>query len=129
MSTNYNLILQELNEPLIDERELPSLPYNDNTVEKVKIETLYRYLIRAVRLKQRISSLIYGYYLGQLVMTGTVNRKAVRKIVSDHYYFASIRLYYIFENIPQQIYATKILTLAMVKKLKQEEFSQLVLEL
>ena len=94
-----------------------------------KLSVTYSSLKRAVRLKQRIPSLVYAYFLGQLIESTESSKREIKRVVSEHYYIIAIRTYYLFEFNPQHIYNTKLMTIMNVRKLKQEEFKQLVIEL
>ena len=98
-------------------------------IQKVKVQRTFTYLTRALRLKQRISSLFYAYYLGQIIVKGEITKKEVRKIISEHYYIIAIRTFYIFEFNPSQIYCTRETSVGMIRKLGQKEFKKLTLKL
>ncbi|EXX54357.1 hypothetical protein GLOIN_2v1487088 [Rhizophagus irregularis DAOM 181602=DAOM 197198] len=97
--------------------------------DKTKIHVTYRYLLRAQRLKQRIPALVFAYFLGQLIEQKELTKKQVRQIVSEHYYWISVHVYYIFETNPIQIYCTINTTVNLIRSLKQNEIKQLVLEI
>jgi hypothetical protein len=103
-------------------------PYSEEMDYRTKINLTYECLVRALRLKQRISSLIFAYFLGQLIEKREMSKRTVKQIISEHYYIVAVRTYYIFEVNPVQIYATKETTINMIRKLKQKEFKQLVIE-
>lgn len=126
--SNYNIILQDLFERR-NTQEMQPPPYTAEMDITSKIEVTYNCLLRAQRLKQRISSLTFAYYLGQLMENRKISKRSCKLIVTDHFYIAAIRVYYIFELNPVQIFATKVTTLSMVRKLKQHEFRKLTLEL
>src|SRR5215469_4047014 len=125
----YDIILQDLisNEENNYTMQVP--PYNEEMSERNKIEITYNCLLRAQRLKQRISTLVFAYYLGQLIEKREVSRRTCKQIITDHFYMIAVRSYYIFEMDPSQIYATKMITTAMIRKLKQHEFKKLTLEI
>lgn len=125
----YNVILQDLFSENESDQQLQPPPYNEDMPMKEKIEITYNCFMRARRLKQRIPSLIFAYYLGQLIETRDWSKRQCKQIVSEYFYTIAIRVYYIFEVNPLQIYATKLTTIAMVRKLKQGEFKSLTLEL
>ena len=128
MNSNYERILQDLSYEQLEDVEIYPPPYNENMDEKAKISIVYQCLLRALRVKQRKKSLIYAYYLGQLIESG-MQRKKVKQIITDHYYLTSIRIYYIFEFNPMQIESTKEMTVSMVRQLSSKEFKTLVIEL
>jgi len=124
----YNTIFQDLLEENNTQLNMQDTPYSGEMDYRTKIELTYECLIRALRLKQRISSLIFAYFLGQLIEKRETSRRVIKQIISEHYYIIAIRTYYIFEVNPVQIYATKEMTINMIRKLKQKEFTQLTLE-
>ena len=48
--------------------------------------------------------------------------KQARRIVSEHYYITSTRVYYIFESCPEQIERTQVTTLNMIRRLRVDEY-------
>jgi len=128
MST-YNIILQDLFVRRDNTQEIQSPPYTMEMDVKTKIKITYNCLLRAQRLRQRISALVFAYYLGQLIEGREISKGSCKQIISEYFYNVSVRVYYIFELNPAQILATKATTLIMVRKLKQREFQKLTLEL
>ena len=128
MST-YEIVLQDLLIEGNSTQELQDEPYSNEMDDKTKIHITYRCLLRAQRLKQRIPALIFAYFLGQLIEQKDLSKKQVRQIVSEHYYWIAVRVYYIFETNPIQIYYTVNTTVNVIRSLKQYEVKQLVLEI
>ena len=93
------------------------------------VEMTYNCLLRAQRLKHRISVLVFAFYLEQLIENRGMSKRACKQIISEYFYIAAVRVYYIFELNLAQILATKATTLIMVRKLRQREFQKLTLEL
>ncbi len=124
----YEIILQDLIENDHTQHNMQDTPYTLDVDHRIKIEITYECLVRALRLKQRISSLIFAYFLGQLIEKRQIAKRVIKQIISEHYYIIAIRTYYIFEINPVQIYATKNTTINMIRKLKQKDFKQLTLE-
>ena len=124
----YNTIFQDLLEENNTQLNMQDTPYSGKMDYRTKIELTYECLIRALRLKQRISSLIFAYFLCQLIEKRETSRRVIKQIILEHYYIIAIRTYYIFEVNPVQIYATKEMTINMIRKLKQKEFTQLTVE-
>ena len=58
-----------------------------------------------------------------------MTKKQIRQIVSEHYYFMSVHVYYIFETNPIQIYSTIGTTVNLIRFLKQHELKKLVLKI
>ncbi|PKY33541.1 hypothetical protein RhiirB3_452524 [Rhizophagus irregularis] len=127
--TPYKIVLQDLLIEGNSSRELQDEPYSDEMDDKTKIHVTYRCLLRAQQLKQRIPALVFAYFLGQLIEQKELTKKQVRQIVSEHYYWISVRVYYIFETSPTQIYCTVNTTVNLIRFLKQNEIKQLVLKI
>ena len=127
--TPYEIVLQDLLIEGNSSHELQDKPYSDEMDDKTKIHVTYQCLLRAQRLKQRIPALVFAYFLGQLIEQKELTKKQVRQIVSEHYYWISVRVYYIFETSPTQIYCTVNTTVNLIRSLKQNEIKQLVLEI
>ena len=129
MSFSYRTILQDLAEEVNLQQTMQDTPYTTNMTNQEKINMTYQCLLRAVRLKQRISTLIFAYFLGQLIEKKELSKRKIKQIVTEHYYVIAIRTFYIFEFNPQQIYVTKIMNIGNIRKLIQHEFKQLVIEI
>ncbi|CAG8592852.1 28847_t:CDS:1 [Racocetra persica] len=88
------------------------------------------HLQRSLRLRQRIDSLVYGYYLGMLYANGTRQQQSqFRDMVKRHYYTSAIRTYDVFLKYGiEQIYRTTKLELYDLRKLKLKELQQLTEE-
>ena len=109
--------------------ELSPAPYRDELDEKSKIILTYRCLLRAQRLKQRKRSLIFAFYLGQLIENNNFSAKEMKKIISEYYYLVAVRIYYIFESNPALLELSQITTLTMVRRLSSNEYHSLVMEI
>src|SRR5271154_3498286 len=120
MSTAFQLISQDLCEENNLQQTLQDPPYLDELDFGEKIKITYDCLLRAIRLKQRISSLIFAYFLGQLIERKELSKCIMKQIITEHYYIIAVKTYYIFEINPQQIYATKFMSTSLIRKLHQE---------
>jgi len=127
--TDFNLILQDLLSADELVSELPIIPYPENVTVEMKVDILYGYLLRARKIKQRISSLVYAYLIGQIITSREITKTKIREIISEHFYIVALRTYYIFETEPCKIYNTKYTSIAMIRTLKQGEFKKLIVEL
>jgi hypothetical protein len=123
---SFNQILQDVTRENTNQLQQP--PYNNNDDESTKLTVIYDCLTRALQLKQRVSSLIFAYFLGQLIVTGSLEKKIILREVSLHYYYAAIRIYYIFEFTPNRIYSTQFISLQFIRKMKHSDFQRLVIE-
>jgi hypothetical protein len=127
--TPYDIILQDLFIEEEIQQELPEIPYTYEMNTESKIKVTYRCLLRAQRLKQRTSALVFAYFLGQLIEEKELVKKQIRKIMSEHYYIMSIRTYYIFEVNPRQIFATRNTTVNLIMQLRQQDMNRLTVEI
>ena len=125
MNNTVNIIFNDINlEEPVEAEILPS-PYIENMTDTTKINTLHRFLLRAIKKRQRKQVLTYAYYLGQLIESDPVMAKRARRTVSEHYFVTSVRVYYIFEMSPQQIARTQVTTLNMIRRLRAEDYVSL----
>ncbi|CAG8750941.1 9662_t:CDS:1 [Cetraspora pellucida] len=91
-----------------------------------KIKVIFRRLKRARKLN-RIHTLVYAFYLGEILENACVKKKYNNKGPSRYYAEVSVRVYYLFQKAGvKRIYQTTKLTLAMISKLTAGEFQQLV---
>src|ERR1043165_8940206 len=127
--TPYDIILQDLFIEEEIQQELPEIPYTYEMNTESKIKVTYRCLLRAQRLKQRTSALVFAYFLGQLIEEKELVKKQIRKIMSEHYYIMSIRTYYIFKANPRQIFATRNTMVNLIMQLRQQDMSRLTVEI
>ena len=63
--SSYSIILQDLSIRRNNTQTIQPPPYTDQMDIKTKIEITYNCLLRAQRLKHRISALVFAFYLGQ----------------------------------------------------------------
>lgn len=106
------------------------LPTIDLTqTPEVRILCRYRLLQRATRRRERQTSLIHAYLLGEL-LDQTINRHQygfLSNQLSPYYKQACMRTYYLFERTGiEQIMRTKKTTLRSIAKLKANEFRILI---
>ncbi|CAG8574462.1 13042_t:CDS:2 [Gigaspora margarita] len=89
---------------------------------------LWRRLARAKRLKRRIESLVYSFYLGEILETVAKRERVMcNKLLTRYFISVSIRTFYLFEKLGvKQIYRTSTMNLTMISKLWSKEFQNLV---
>ena len=100
MSHSYQIIVNDLMEAEENNQLFSETPYLTEMSYKEKLNVTYDCLKRAVRLKQRISSLVFSYFLGQLIENKESSKREIKQIVTEHYYIIAIRTYYLFEFNP-----------------------------
>ena len=88
-----------------------------------------RLIKRAQRRRDRINALIFAFYLGELIEVDEQIQKIAKKKLSQHYYTAVVRTFYIFEVCPEQIARTRTITLANIRRLTASEYRLVLPEL
>ena len=129
MATIYDLILEEIFEVTPEDVIVTPCPYSHNDTPEIQLYTTYRHLQRSARRKDRHMTLIYAYYLGELIEN--IHNRHQQGLLIDHiskyYSVVSRRTYYLFEKPGiEQIYRTKKLTLRMIYNLKFAQYQLLI---
>jgi len=129
MSILYNSIMDEFLEITPENVNITPPPYDLDADMEIKILYTYQRLQRSARRKDRRMTLVYAYYLGELI-ENTTNRHQkgyLNSQISSYYSIVSRRTYYLFEKIGiEQIYRTKHLTITKIYKLKFAEYQLLI---
>jgi hypothetical protein len=123
--TPYDLILQDLAIEVETRPILQEVPYTSTMEMCLKMKVTYECLLRSIKLKHRISTLVFAFFLGQLIEKRELSKRKIRTIMSEHYYIIAVRTYYIFEVDPTQIYNTKVIILTLIRHLRQQDISNL----
>ena len=120
-----DLLEQEPADPLV-----MTNPCRDSHDIRTNIETLYRLIRWSVTINDRISGLMYAYYLGQTYderLSTPSLRRQYRNVLSKHYLETCTRVYNLFKITgPQQIYRTKRTSFWMFRKIKRTHYIQLL---
>ena len=127
-SEHYVIIFSELLEMDPTYPTFPHQPYNSDEGYTDKIQRTYNLLIRAASLRQRLRTLAYAFFLGELICgpnTTKIQRSGARQLISAYYYSTTTRLYRIFELDKLQLYQTKQMMLYNVSKLLSTEYQML----
>ena len=107
MSVSYQLILEDLSEIEPIDPIVSPVPYDDSTPVLARIPIIFRQLLKAKRMNNRILILEKAFYIGQLIEEELTlsQRTLVKTTLSEYYYRVCVWTYCIFE-IPgvQQIY-------------------------
>ncbi len=105
-------------------------PYDNDLNMRTNIETFYRLIRWSIRTDDRISGLIYAYYLGYLFeerLSTPSLRRQHRNVLSKHYLDACIRVYSLYRIVGiQQIYRSKRTSFWMFRKIKRTSYVQLI---
>ena len=127
--TVSDLILQEMQRPLLEGMFEPPRPYTPNMTIDEKVKRTYRSLLKARRVKNRILILLNAFFLGQLLNDDILpaQRTLQYQTMTTHYHQSATRIYHLFETVGiQQIMVTQALTLTWIRKLKSSEFQDLL---
>lgn len=130
-SEHYVIIYGDLLEIDPAYPSFPHQPYSPNEKYTDKIQRTYNLLIRAASLRQRLRTLAYAFFLGELICgpnTTKIQRLEAKQLISAYYYSTTTRLYRIFELNKLQLYRTKQMTLYNVSKLLSAEYQMLCSE-
>jgi hypothetical protein len=98
-------------------------PYELTDTPDQKFKILYRSLRRSIQLKNRQMSLMNAYFLGKLL--DEEGDKTYERKMTTHYLVMSKNTYDLFEQYPEQILRTKMLTVQRIKVMKRSEILNL----
>ena len=106
----YNKILKDIRRVTpVDPVIIPD-PYDSKLTFKNNVEREYHCLLRSIRSKNRIISLVNAYYLGKMTeeRANTRERTISKRIITKHYADLCRRIFLLFEPLGvEQIYRTK----------------------
>ena len=108
------------------------LPYNENSSLVSNVEQMFQYLLRALRRKDRILSLVNAYYIGQVLderPKKPSERTSCYHVLTAHYITTCTRIYTIFSILGvKQLYRSKRMKVAYFKKISAKEVRKLIEE-
>jgi hypothetical protein len=127
----YQNVLHDLLLP-IEEQDFNYVPpYSDGSTLDEKFNATIRSLFQAKRLQNRSLQLLYAYYLGQILEEQTnpiVKRTYYAQQLTSYYRITAVRVYYLFKPFgPMKVMNSTRTSLTIIRKLKTEEFQDLVL--
>ncbi|CAG8642077.1 8964_t:CDS:1, partial [Gigaspora rosea] len=113
--------------PVPDYVEITLPPFNESHDPLTAVNLTQPLLNRAIRLRNRIKTLVYAFYLGILFAYATSDQKThMRRVVSSHYYTTSMKIHDIFSARGiRQIYGTLEVTFYEFRQLTRAEVQQL----
>ena len=103
---------------------LPTLPNVEHLNIADQIKILYHGVQRSLTFRKRIESLYYIHKIGFLIVANDLKRRETK--LSNYYYTAAKRCYYLFENNVDQIMRMKVTTIRLIKCLKHHEWMSLM---
>ena len=125
----YSIIAQELIEDYPEEVTVTPHPYDLTQPPELQMMLTYQKLQRSSRRKDRIATLVYAYYLGEL-LENNINRSQRRYFLSQttpYFSRTAQRIYNLFERTGvEQIYRTKFITFAKISKLSAHAYNLLI---
>jgi hypothetical protein len=128
MST-YTILSQELSESTPDNVNVIPAPFDVLQPPEMQVLTTYHKLQRSARRKDRLMTLVYAYYLGELLEM-TTNR-GLRTYLNSHltryYSLVARRTYCLFEKTGvEQIYRTKKITMRQIYQMPFSDYQLLI---
>ncbi|CAG8652258.1 4497_t:CDS:1 [Dentiscutata erythropus] len=99
-------------------------PYDEKQTLNDKVNITYRHVLRNLKFKNQIGSLVYSFYLGKLIDEASPDQQTeYRKRITKHYYMAVTRAYWLFKTYGmEQAYCTQKLVLSDLATMKAEDF-------
>ena len=128
MSSLVNQMIDDLKRTTPENPIVLENSYNDNLTMELNVQRMYRHLLRSLRIGDRILSLVYAYYIGELseVTALTHERTTIKRIVTPYYFEVIRHLYNVYEPLGvEQIYRTKDLKIAHFRKISRPEVNRL----
>lgn len=108
-------------------------PYNLTEPWETSIQCIYQKLKQEMVKKNRIMTMVYGYYLGELIQLSVTPREKWKEFAQNnqlpnemYFYRGSERIYKLFEKDKSQIYCTLTLTYRILARMKNTEFQELL---
>lgn len=106
-------------------------PYSLSDPWENSVEKILQHIKRARR--NRIMTMVYGYYLGELIQLSATPRAKWLEFASEHklrgemyYYKGAIRIFKLFERDVEQIYRTETLSLRVLTLMTTTEYESLL---
>ena len=123
----FSDLLLDLQNNSFDQPIFPAPPYKEEDDFERKFKNTLKNLQKSIRRKERLLSLINAYYLGFLLdqLPTATKRLKYKHQMSVHYATMVERTFDIFEICPEQIMKTQIITVQIIRKLKQEKIKEL----
>src|SRR5271154_2604001 len=127
MENLYQIVYDDLSQTSPTNPILITPPYNQNDDIKQKTKNAFKSLRHAIKVENRILSLVNAFYLGQLmeVTEISVERIICRNLISEHYRKIAIKTYYIYEVLRiLQIQHFKFIMTSIILKLKKSDYKK-----
>ena len=118
----FEIICEDLLQQEPQDVNIVPPPYLDGMTDIRRVEYYYSLIKKAQRRKDRLKALTYAFYLGEMIEIDDNIRKIAKRKLTTYYFQTAIRIFYMFEVIPDQIMRTKYTSLAMVRRLTVQEY-------
>jgi hypothetical protein len=107
--------------------DLPQSTYTNEKTFKKKFNMASKALLKSIRLKNRTLSLVNAYYVGKLLdeLSTSSERFQYKKKLTAHYATIAERTFNIFEPCSTQIMKTSLITVQVIRKMKQSQVLEL----
>src|SRR6185369_6407776 len=124
----YAILIQDLTQDTPENVNVTPAPYNLLQTFDVQLLTTYQKLQRSARRRDRITTLTYAFYLGE-ILENTPNRSYrsyLNSQITKYYSLASRHTYLLFEKTGiEQIYRTRSITLRLIYQMPHSDFLSL----
>lgn len=124
----YTLFVQDLMCTTPENVDVTPAPFDLLQTFELQILTTYQKLQRSARRRDRIMTLVYAYYLGEILenITNRSQRSYLNSHITKYYSLASRRIYLLFEKPGiEQIYRTRSTTLRLIYQMPHSDFLSL----
>jgi hypothetical protein len=121
----YAILVQDLIQSTPEHVDVTPAPYDLLQTLELQFLTTYQKLQRSARRRDRIMTLAYAYYLGEMLenLSNRSQRSYLNSQITKYYSSASRRIYLLFEKTGiQQIYRTRSITLRLIYQMPQSDF-------
>ena len=113
-------------------QQIPT-PYDFVINWKISMQNIYSKFKESIRRRQRIMTMVYAYYIGELINLSITPRdkwlefvqlKQIRR--EYHYYLGITRVYSLFKSNVEQIYRTTYLSYRILINMKASDYRDLI---
>lgn len=120
-------ILDDLQQVFPIQIDLPLPPYQGEDEFEIKFTWTLKNLQKSIRRKQRISSLVNAFYMGQLLdqILSASERLRFKRKMTSHYAIMAEKTYDLFELYPELIMKTQILNVQAIRTLKRPQIEEI----
>jgi len=110
-----------------------SCPYDFADNWEISMQNVYSEFKDKIKRRQRIMTMVYAYYIGELINLSITPREKwlefvhLKQIRREHHYYLGItRVYDLFKSNNEQIYRTSYLSYRKLLDMKANEYKELV---